>query len=260
MIVSSPSQISLYQEATRISTQILEQLKAEIKEGIYPIEIENKAQKLCQKFDVEPSFAPVDNGMGAYGYALCISINDTVLHGIPSKEIPFKTGDIVKLDFGIIYKGLHTDQCITIGVHSLSKKNKRLVATAKKAVESAIPLAIVGNTTGDLGASMSYQSRIKGYQVLSQYIGHGIGLSLHDNPPIPAYGKPNSGHPLVQGMVLCLEAQLVAGNNQVYVTDDGWSVKTKDGKNSAMFEYMVIVGKTKPTLLTPTTNWPLIVN
>ena len=258
MIVSG-TQLNTYKEAGKISTQILSEIKESVKEGVFPIEIEDHAQKLCKKYGVKPSFSPVKNSDGPYGYALCLSVNQTVLHGIPSKKESFSSGDVVKLDFGIIHQGLHTDQCITVGVGSLSKKNRKLIIVTKDSVQTAVSLAVAGNTTGDLGSAMFRGARKNGFNVLKQYIGHGIGLQLHEHPPIPAYGTPGKGAQLKEGMVICIEAQVVAGKDQVYTADDGWSVITSDGKNSAMFEYMVVVGKDEPILLTDTFDWPIIV-
>lgn len=260
MIVTQPHQRRLYQEATKISVDILAQVRDRTVAGVYPYELNQLAEKLCQQYQVTPSFAPVTNHLGRYGYAMCISINDTVLHGIPSKTEALKEGDIVKLDFGIVYQELHTDLCVTIGVKRLSKKNRRLVEVCREAVQSAVALAQTGNTTGDLGATMQRTAKQAGFKVLKQYVGHGIGYQLHESPQIPAYGIPNGGSRLKTGMVLCIEAQVVAGSDEVFTSDDEWSVKTSDGKKSAMFEYMVIVGPDNPELLTPTYDWPLIVS
>jgi len=258
MIISSPEQLKTYTEAGKIATEILQQVSQKAREGVYSLELEEVAQGLCKKYKVEPSFARVQNDYGPYGFAMCISVNDTVLHGMPNKQKAFALGDVVKLDFGIVYEKLHTDQCITVGIGKLSKKNKKLVEVAREAVINAVDLAIAGNRTGDLGAIMHLTSKQKGFDVLKQYIGHGIGLSLHERPSIPAYGRPGSGEKLVKGMVICVEAQVIAGSGEVYITDDTWTVKMKDGKNTAMFEYLVVVGETEPTILTPTQKWPLI--
>lgn len=258
MIIRSPKQYQAYTEAGKIATEILAQVKELVAPGVYSIELEEKAQKLCQNYQVEPSFAAAANQNGPYGYAMCISVNDTVLHGMPNHDTPFQVGDIVKLDFGIIYNGYHTDQCVTVGVKKLSKKNRRLMEANRQGVLDAVSLALAGNKTGDLGAAMQRGAKQKGYDVLKQYIGHGIGMTLHDHPAIPAYGRPNTGDTLKEGMVICVEAQYVSGHDQVYITEDSWTVKMTDGKNTAMFEYMVVVGKETPTILTPTMDWPLV--
>ena len=259
MIVTNKKQVQAYKEAGKVSTFILKQLKDATKAGVYPIEIDDLAFKLCKKNDVIPSFKGVSNGKSHYEHATCISVNDTVVHGIPDANRALQPGDIVKLDFGIIHNKLFTDHCVTVGIEKLSPNDQQLVEITKQAVLSAAKQAIAGNTTGLLGNIMHETALENGFDVLKNYIGHGIGLSLHEDPEIPAFGHPLRGTVLEKGMVICVEAQLVAGSDQVITAKDTWSVKTADGSNSAMFEYMVIVGKRQPKFLTPTQDWPLIV-
>jgi methionyl aminopeptidase len=259
MKINSVTEINAYKEAGKISTEILFGMYQAVKPGVLPIELDNIARKLCQKYNVKPSFEDVDLGFGRYGYATCVSVNDTILHGIPSTKEPLNEGDLVKLDMGIVYKSLFTDQCVTVGVGRLSKKNKKLIQTAKDSVLSAVSLARVGAKTGDLGNVMESISKKAGYKVLKNYVGHGIGYSLHEDPQIPAFGRPNTGEMLEKGMVICIESQLVAGTDETITMADHWSIKTQDGKRSAMFEYMVMVDETKPLILTPTQDWKLIV-
>lgn len=258
MIVSG-NLAKAYREAAKISTDILAQVRDKTAAGVYPAELDELASRLCDKYQVKPAFAQVQNKTGSFGHAMCISVNDTVLHGIPSRDKPLKKGDLIKLDFGIIYQKLHTDLCITVGVEKLSKNNRRLLETTKEAVLDAVGLAVAGNKTGDLGFAMESKVKKKGFEVLKTYIGHGIGYSLHEAPQIPAFGTPATGETLKAGMVICIEAQAVGGKDQVYVTQDTWSVKTSDGKNSAMFEYLVRVGDSEPEILTDTREWATIV-
>ncbi len=259
MIITNKKQLKIYQQTCDLSTKILAALKDKLKSGIYPIDIDNYAQQLCHQYKVEPAFIDVGKPDNPYKYATCISINDTVVHGIPSKTRKIKKGDIVKIDFGIIYQGFYTDHCFTVSIGKPSPNNEKLILTAKQAVQSAIPLAIVGNTVGDLGNIMHSVAQKAGFDVLKKYTGHGVGKTLHDPPIIPAHGKPNTGLKLQQGMVICLEAQVVAGSDQVYIDQDGWTVKMKDHQNTAMFEYIVVVDKNKPKILTHTLDWPIIV-
>lgn len=259
MIIKSKPQLNTYLQATKISTQILKQLKDATQAGVKPIEIDDLAQDLCRQHQVKPAFLGVPGTKGPYQHATCISINDTIVHGVPSGNYKIRVGDIVKLDFGIIYQGLYTDHCITVGVGKLDPKDQLLVETTREAVQIAAKAAIVGNTTGYLGHLMHSTVQEKGFDVLKNYIGHGIGHSLHESPQVPAFGQPMSGQILKKGMVICVEAQVVAGSDRSYTASDGWSVKTRDGQNSAMFEYMVMVGKRKPKILTKTMDWDILV-
>lgn len=258
MTITNPHVLQLYQEAGKLSTEILAQLKNAVRPGILPMEIDQLAESLCQKNQVRPAFKGV-NPQNPYQYSTCISINNVVVHGIPGDKDKIKAGDVVKVDFGIVYQGLYTDHCFTVAVGRYTPESKSLISAARDAVAAAIPLAVSGNTTGDLGARMQAIAKGSGFDVLKQYTGHGIGRLLHELPAIPAFGEPKTGTKLENNMVLCLEAQVVAGSDQVVVADDGWSVKTRDGGLSAMFEYMVVVGEKEPEVLTPTLDWGMIV-
>lgn len=258
MIITNKNVLVNYQRAGELSTQILSRLRQAVKPGVLPIEIDRLAENLCKTNRVQPAFKGV-NPANPYQYSTCISVNDVVVHGIPSQSDKIKAGDVVKVDFGIIYQGLYTDHCFTVAVGRFTPLTKNLVTAARDAVAAAIPLAITGNTTGDLGNRMQTIAQNNGFDVLKQYTGHGIGRTLHDPPAIPAHGLAKTGTLLEPNQVLCLEAQLVAGNDQIEVADDGWSVKTTDGSLSAMFEYMVVVQEKQPILLTPTLDWGMIV-
>lgn len=259
MTIKKPKDREKYRQAALLSTEILKQLVQMVKPGVLPIEIDKKALELCKKNRVKPAFMGVEGHQGPYEYSTCISVNETVVHGVPSKDVAFKTGDLVKVDFGLVYKGFYTDQCVTVGVGELSKKRIRLVETARESVQEAVKLAVEGNTTGLLGSTMHQIAKKNGFDTLKNYTGHGIGKTLHDQPSIPAYGYMLAGDVLRAGQVVCIEAQLVEGSDMVVTSRDGWSVGTKDGGWSAMFEYMVVVGKEKPEVLTPTLDWEIVV-
>lgn len=258
MIITNQHTLKLYQKAGDLSTKILSELKDAVKPGVLPIKIDQLAESLCQKNNVRPAFKGVNPG-NPYRYSTCISVNDVVVHGMPGKVKPIQIGDVIKVDFGLVYQGLYTDHCFTVVVGKFTPLIKKLVTVARDAVQAAIPLAVSANTTGDLGYAMQSKTESAGFNVLKQYTGHGIGRTLHDGPAIPAHGQRKTGTPLEKNQVLCLEAQVVTGSDQVTVAGDGWSVKTIDGGLSAMFEYMVVVGEKRPILLTPTLDWGMIV-
>ena len=257
MIISSPQQLKQYQAVAKISTEILWQLHQKTREGVTPLAIDQLADQLCKKYKVIPNFKGVGSPKNPYQYATCISVNDVVVHGIP-QDIPLKEGDLVKVDFGIVKDGLNTDHCFTVGIGQLTEINQTLLEVGRKAVLKAAQQAKVGKTVGDLGHIMESTAGKYDFTVTEQYVGHGIGRSLHEEPQIPAWGEPKDGVKLQKGMVLCIEAQVIAGNPDVYTAADGWSVKTSDGSNAVMFEYMVVVD-TKPIFLTPTMDWSLTV-
>jgi methionyl aminopeptidase len=258
MIIKSSSELAAYKEVCQISTQIMAQLRKAIKPGIYPIELDKLAGELCKKNNVRSSFKGVTHQKLTYDFNSCISINDEVLHGIPNSQRKIQAGDLVKIDFGIIHQGLYTDHCFTVGVKKISVKDQELINVGREAVLNAVKLAKPGNMTGDLGYAMHSTAFRAGFDTLKQYVGHGIGRSLHENPEIPAYGQPKTGTKLEKNMIICVECQVVTGGDQIYVENNGWTVKTEDGGKGVMFEFMVRVDK-KPEILTQTQDWPLIV-
>lgn len=250
MIIQNNREESLITEAAKISVEILSKLGDMVKEGVTPLEIDEYAGELCRKYKVHPSFKRVKD----YHYNTCISVNDVAVHGIPN-DIPLKKGDLVSIDFGVVYKGIYTDHCWTWCVGKADKKKMKLLLAGRNAVENAIPKAIVGNRTGDLGYEMRMEALRNGFNTLSIYVGHGIGKGLHENPEIPAFGQKGAGALLEDGMVICIECQVVDDIDNVVIDEDGWSAKTVNGGNAVMFEYMVIVRKDSPTILTDTFKW-----
>ena len=254
MILTKAKDEKILRDGASISVEILEELSKDIREGVTTLEIDNKAGYLCKEYGVQPAFKRVEG----YNYNTCISVNDVAVHGIPN-DVPLKKGDLISVDFGIIYKGMYTDHCWTWSVGNPNKDNEVLLKAGREAVENAIPYAIAGNHTGDLGYQMESAAKKYGFNIIKMFVGHGIGKTLHDVPDIPAYGKPGKGALLVNGMVICIECQVVNDNGDVKIDNDGWSARTKNGGNSVMFEYMVIVGKDSPTVLTDTFDWNTVI-
>jgi methionyl aminopeptidase len=250
MIIRNPKDELLLREAADISVSILAEVGENIKEGITPLELDNIAGELCQEYGVKPSFKTV----GHYKYNTCISVNDVAVHGIPSK-VPLKNGDLVSIDFGIIHKGYFTDHCWTWSVGKPNKSSLKLLEAGRKAVENAVQKAVTGNHTEDIGYEMEAEAKRNGFNILKIFVGHGIGKSLHEDPDVPAYGRKGRGDLLLDGMVICVECQVVDDDGEIYTDSDGWSVHTAHGGNSVMFEYMVIVRKNHPVVLTDTLGW-----
>jgi len=247
-------------EAARLSTQILEELAKELVPGRTPGDIDRKAWELTKEAGVVPSFYNVKGHRGIYGYSCCVSVNDEVLHGIPDDDYHFQTGDVAKIDFGIVKDGYYTDQCFTFGVGSLSEEDKRLVNISRMATETAMKKALDGVRAGDLGFTMEGIARAAGYDTLKMFVGHGLGKSLHEPPEIPTFGPAGVGDKLKFGMVISVECQLIPFEDEVYVDDDGWTIKTANGGRGAMFEYMVIVGDEEAEILTPMQDWDIIIS
>jgi methionyl aminopeptidase len=255
MIITKRKQEKVLRKASKISLYILKQLEEELREGVTGLEIDREAGFLCKKYKVKPAFKRVEG----YNFNTCISVNDVAVHGVP-KDVPFKKGDLVSIDFGIYYRDMYTDHCWTWSIGELSKENAKLLKAGRAAVENAVSKAVVGNRTGDLGYEMEKEAKRNGYNTLKMFVGHGIGKTLHDEPEILAYGNKGTGELLEDGMVLCIECQVVDDVSRIEIDkEDGWSARTVNGGNSVMFEYMVIVRESKPEILTNTLDWGVVV-
>lgn len=257
MIIRSQEELKRYQQAADKSMKILKKLFDATVVGITPLEIDALADQECLKMGVIPCFKGVGPKNNKYRWATCISVNDTVLHGIPENK-PLKKGDLVKVDFGINDDSWITDHCFSKSVGKPKPAEYRLLTVARKAIIAGANLAIVGKKTGDIGAKIQEVVEGAGFSVVKEFVGHGVGHSLHDAPQLPAYGQRGTGFTLKEGMVLCVEAQVLGSkSDRVYVDDNAWTVKTVDGSKSAMFEYMVLVAKKEAIFLTDTRHWPL---
>ncbi len=248
-IIQNEIEYKLIKEATRISTEILKRIKEETKIGVTPTSLDEMVGQLCEEFEVKPAFFGVPGPKGAYENNICIGVNDEVLHAIPSDRA-FESGDIVKLDFGIVYKGFYTDHCVTVGLGELTAEEKRLIETGKLCIEAGIKQAIKGNSVGDISNALQTVAELAGFNYVTTYIGHGIGRKLHLAPEIPAYGIKGTGKKLNEGMILCIENQITLGKSDLKLDSDGWTLRTKDGSKGVMFEHMVIVREGKAEVLT----------
>lgn len=255
MTIKRPKEEKLIREATDISMRILFELGQNVKKGTKTIDIDNLAGELCKKYGVKSAFRNVPG----YDFNTCISINDEVLHGIPDQEDVLKVGDLVSIDFGIIHKKYNTDHCWTFAVEKVSKKDMKLLKASKEATENAVKKAISGNYTGDLGYEMNGTAKKYGYNTAKEYVGHGIGKNLHEDPEIPSYGDRGAGELLEDGMILCIECQVIDGSGRTTISPNGWTVKTFEGGKAGMYEYMVIVRDNEPEVLTPMFDWSVII-
>lgn len=243
----------MLKEACNISVSILKEIRDYTKIGVSPLEINSLAEDLCKKNNCLPAFKSNKGPKGYFPGAICVSVNDETLHTIPFSKESLRDGDIVKLDFGISYKGFFTDHCVTIGLGSLTDVEKRLINTAKMCVDLSLKKAKAGNKIGDISHIMQKLCDLEGFDYVRDYSGHGIGRVIDgfwQEPSVPSYGKESTGLTLIEGMVLCIENQVTMGSANLKLENDGWTLKTKDGEKSAMFEHMVLVTKSGPEVLT----------
>ncbi|MEJ5165760.1 MAG: type I methionyl aminopeptidase [Thermoanaerobaculia bacterium] len=228
-----------------IVNEVLLRLSEMVKPGVSTLFLDKKAYEFCREYNAEPAFLGYSN----YPATLCISINDEVVHGIPREDKVLKEGDIVSLDFGALKDGFYGDAAITLGVGKINYASQRLIETTKDCLKEAIKHCRVGNKLGMISSTIQKIAEKEGYSVIRDYVGHGIGTKLHEPPPVPNYGNEEEGPFLEEGMVLAIEPMVCEGGYEVEVDEDGWTVRTKDGKNSAHFECCVAITKEGPKIL-----------
>ncbi len=233
------------QEGGHILALILAELKEKTQVGLRTKEIDEYAKRLFLKYKVRPSFL----GYESYPAAVCISINDEVVHGIPS-ERAIKTGDIVSLDIGVYHKGYHTDAAISFVIGEVDSKIKQLLATTQKALEFGIAEAKVGNHIGDIGNAIQNYAEKAGFSVIRALVGHGVGREIHEEPMVPNFGQKGVGPSLKEGMTLAIEPMISLGGYEVFQADDGWTYKTTDGSLVAHFEHSIYITDSSPIILT----------
>jgi methionyl aminopeptidase len=215
-------------------------------EGMTTLELDEFVEHQINKNSVRPAFKTVVG----YNHATCISINNEVVHGIPSKKKKIVMGDVVKIDIGVVKQGYFADACETLVVPPITKEAKKLVKVTRKCLELAIAVARPGNTLGDIGFAIQSYAEAKGYSVVRDFTGHGVGFALHEAPTVFHYGEQGKGLPLCEGMVIAIEPMINAGSYETEVLEDGWTAVTEDGSLSAQFEHTIAITKGKPMILT----------
>lgn len=221
-------------------------VEAAVKPGATTLDLETVAEAKIKELGAKPAF----KGYNDYPACLCTSVNHEVIHGIPSKATVLKEGDIVSVDCGVILDGYYSDAAETYAVGQLSPATRKLLDVTKASLERAIQAVHVGGTVGDIGATVQEMCEGEGYGVVRDFVGHGIGKSMHEDPQVPNFGKRGKGTKLRAGMVLAIEPMINAGSADVKVLKDGWTAVTVDGSMSAHFEHTVAVTKDGPIVLT----------
>ena len=246
IILKKESEIAKMREAGRVLARTMRVVSETIVPGKTTlIELDSLADKLIAEAGCIASF----KGYRNYPAATCISVNQVVIHGIPDERV-LQEGDIVDLDFGVIYDGWHADSAWTYAVGTVSEAAKRLMNVTRESLYQGIAKAKSGNRLGDIGATVQKYVEKNGYSVVRDLVGHGIGQSLHEEPSVPNYGKPGRGPVLKEGMTLCIEPMVNQGTHKVVTLDDGWTVETADGKLSAHYEHTVAITRDGPEILT----------
>lgn len=246
IVLKTSRELALMKEACRISAGALKVAGEAVRPGISTWEIDKIAYDYIKSQGAEPNF------LGLYGFpaTACISINDEVIHGIPSKTRILKSGDIVSIDLGAKIGGYNGDNAATFACGDVSDEAKRLMDTTRDSLYEAIKFAVPGGRIGDIAHAVQSFCEERGYGVVREYTGHGVGKELHEDPSVPNYGTAGRGVRLLAGMTLAIEPMINQGTARIKVLPDGWTVKTLDGKLSAHFEHTVAITKDGPVILT----------
>ena len=245
IILKSRDEIELIRESSLLVSKTLGMLAKEIKPGITSLELDKKAEEYIRDNKAEPGF------LGLYDFpnTICVSINEEIVHGIPSSR-KLKNGDIISIDAGVIVEGFNSDHAKTFPVGDCTQKEINLLSDTSESLELAINECVVGKFIGDIGNAVEEFIIPKGYGLVRNYTGHGIGRSLHEPPQVPNFGAPGSGPKLIPGMTLAIEPMVNLGGEGTKLCDDGWTVVTSDGAKSAHFENTVLITDSKPEVLT----------
>ena len=246
IIIKNSEQLKLMRLAGRITAEALVVAREAIRPGMTTKELDNKIKRYIEKCGATPTFL----GYNGFPGSACISINDEVIHGIPSDKIIIKEGDIVKVDVGARFRGYNGDSARTFAVGKVSDEALRLISVTKQSFYEAMKVARPGNRIGDIGHAVESFVISNGFSVVKEFTGHGIGAELHEDPSIPNFGNAGRGARLYPGMTLAIEPMVNAGREEVKVRKDGWTVVTLDGKLSAHYENTLLITDQDPVILT----------
>jgi len=244
VIIKLPEEIEKARASNRIVAEVLNRIRDKIKPGVKTRELDDLAQQIAEKRGAKPAF----KGYRGFPYALCTSVNEQVVHGMPSERI-LEEGDIIGLDFGIYYRGFFGDAAVTLPVGKISPNAAKLIEVTEKSLYAGIEEARIGNRVGAISEAVQRTVEDNGFSVVRDYVGHGIGKSLHEDPQIPNFGRRDRGIELKKGMILAIEPMVNEKDFKVKLLSDGWTVVTADGGLSAHFEHSVAVTDDGPDIL-----------
>ena len=243
--IKNPDEIEILREAGRILAVITNELKRSLKSGVKTQDIDRQAEELMAVHKVKPAF----KGYRGFPKSICISLNEQVVHGIPGPRV-IKEGDIVSLDVGIVFRDYFSDTAVTVGIGRIHPKLQKLLEVAEKSLYKGIAQAKVNNHLSDISFAVQNFVESNNFAVVWDFVGHGIGRALHEEPEVPNFGPPRQGPILKEGMVLAIEPMVNLGTWKTRILEDGWTVVTEDGYASAHFEHTIAITSTGPEILT----------
>ena len=243
--IKSSRDLAQMREACVISARALKLGGEAVRPGVTTGEIDRIIRQYIESMGAKPNFL----GYGGFPGSACISVNNEVIHGIPGNRI-IREGDIVSIDTGAFYNGFHGDNAATFGAGKVSAEAQALMDATRESLYEGIKMATAGNRVGDIGAAVQRYVEMRGYSVVRQFVGHGVGTNLHEDPSVPNFGTPGRGPKLLPGMTLAIEPMVNAGTHEVSILGDGWTTVTKDGRLSAHFEHTIAITPDGPVIMT----------
>jgi len=246
VICKSTAELEKMHRAGLLVWEVLEKMRAMVRPGLSTKELDEFAETYTTERRAKPAF----KGYRGYPGSVCTSINDEVVHGIPSASRKVREGDILSMDFGVVMDGYYGDAALTVPVGKIAPEREKLLRVTRESLERAIEKVRAGNRLGDVSAAVQHWVEKNGYSVVREFVGHGIGTKMHEDPQLPNYGSPGQGARLQEGMVLAIEPMVNSGSPAVKVLDDDWTAVTADGSDSAHFEHTVAVTANGPWILT----------
>lgn len=252
MITKDPNEISVLRAGGKILAEVLQMVAKQAIAGASAFDLDKLAEDEIRKAGGVPAFKNYRSQPGdpPFPASLCVSVNDEVVHGIPTEDKILKTGDIVGLDLGVQYQGLFTDAAVTVTVGQVDQASRKLIEAATVSLDKAIAAIAPGKTTGDVGAIIESTVKAYGFSVVRELVGHGVGKAVHEEPEIPCFGKAGTGTKFVEGMVIAVEPMVNAGGWKIVFAEDNWTIKTLDATRSAHMEHTLLVTKTGCEVLT----------
>ena len=245
LYLKTDEEVGLLRESNLLVSKTLAEIARHIKPGVTTLYLD----EIAEAFILDNKAVPAFKGYGGFPKTLCTSVNEEVVHGIPS-AYTLKEGDIISVDCGVILNGWYGDGAFTFAVGEIAEEVKKLLAFTRASLEEGVKAAVAGNRVGDVSSAVQEKAESGGFSVVRELVGHGLGKKLHEPPEVPNFGKRGTGPKMEKGLVICIEPMINAGKRETLQMSDGWTIKTADGKPSAHFEYAVAVDRGKADVLT----------
>ena len=250
IFLKTEDEIELMRQANQLVGKTLGELAKHIKPGVTTLQLDRIADEFIRDHGAVPTFKGFPNPYGGpFPASICTSVNDVVVHGVPDEKTVLREGDVISIDCGTLLNGFNGDSCYTFQVGEVSEEVKQLLKTTKESLYKGIEQAVAGKHVGDISSAVQAHCEAQGYGIVRELTGHGIGREMHEDPPVPNYGRRGNGVTLKDSMCIAIEPMITMGKRDIYLKPDRWSVCTRDGKPSAHFEHTVVVRRGKAEIL-----------